>query len=136
MELSTQPGHNSVEIDSWQNVGKESNNLYMNTAGIYTELDAKLSIIDDSPDTTYSHCKQVTNWVSNVDFAVLHKGSQLCALSHTGRYAVLKVYTLPASAGQNDSFVFYGKTWQLPEQAPPAQPAPRQSPPPEAAPGQ
>lgn len=146
VELSTPNGPHSVEIDSWQQVNEESDDLYIDQDGIVADLGATLSVIDGSQEPTYYDCAQRPTWVPRVDFAGLQEGSRICAHSRTGRYAVLTVMALPAPGAADGKFVFRGKTWQLPRQAPPdqpppgqapgqapGQPTPRQSPPPEPA---
>lgn len=156
VELSTQEGHESVQIDWWQRVDNEPDDLHMDPDGIYTALDAKLSLVDPSVEPTYHHCAQNTAWINQVNFAALQTGSRLCAKSRTGRYAVLTVIALPRPEAPSDRFVFHGKTWQLagepravespgeepPAEEPPAgqpparQPTPRQTPPAEPTAGQ
>jgi hypothetical protein len=113
VELSTQPGNESVEIDWWRRVRDKSGDLQMDQNGIYTVLGAKLGIIEDSPEPTYARCAQVQTWTTRVNFATLHVGSQLCAQSRMGRYAMLQVRALPSSPASNGRFIFYGRTWQL-----------------------
>ncbi len=113
VELSTQAGKESVEIDWWRRVNDRSGDLQMDQNGIYTVLGAKLSVIENSPEPTYARCAQVQTWTTRVDFATLHEGSQLCAQSRMGRYAMLQVRALPWSPASNGRFIFYGRTWQL-----------------------
>ncbi len=114
MELSTQAGQESVEIDWWRQVGDKSGDLQMNENMINTVLGAKLSVIEASPEPTYDRCAQVQTWTTQVDLTTLYAGSQLCAQSQGGRYAMLRVTALPWSPGSDGRFVFYGRTWQLP----------------------
>jgi hypothetical protein len=114
VELSAQAGQESVEIDWWRQVHDKSGDLQMDRNGIYTVLGAKLSVIEDSPDPTYARCAQIQAWTDRVDFTTLHEGSQLCAQSLGGRYAMLQVRALPGSLGSDGRFVFYGRTWRLP----------------------
>ena len=114
VELSTQAGQESVEIDWWRQVGDKSGDLQMNENMINTVLGAKLSVIEASPEPTYDRCAQVQTWTTQVDLTTLYAGSQLCAQSQGGRYAMLRVTALPWSPGSDGRFVFYGRTWQLP----------------------
>ncbi|MCA1672769.1 MAG: hypothetical protein LC799_11385 [Actinobacteria bacterium] len=92
----------------------ESNDLFMDNDGIYTTLGAQLSVIEDPRGTiSYRDCAQRTTWVPRVDFITLHQGSELCARSHTGNYAALKVIALPQDARNTESFVFQGTTWHF-----------------------
>lgn len=113
VELSTQVGKESVDIDWWRQMRDKSGDLQMDQNGIYTVLGAKLSVIENSPEPTYARCAQVQNWTTRVNFATLHEGSQLCAQSRMGRYAMLQIRALPGSPGSNRRFVFYGRTWEL-----------------------
>ena len=113
VELSTQAGKESVDIDWWRQMRDKSGDLQMDQNGIYTVLGAKLSVIENSPEPTYARCAQVQNWTTRINFVALHEGSQLCAQSRMGRYAMLQVRALPGSPGSNGRFVFYGRTWEL-----------------------
>lgn len=113
VELSAQPGQESVEIDWWRSVDDGSGDLQMDPQGIYTALGAKLSVIDDEPEPTATLCAQIPTWTVRVDFATLHEGSRLCAQSLEGRYATLQIRALPGSPASNGRFIFYGKTWEL-----------------------
>ncbi len=114
VELSTQVGKESVEIDWWRRVNDKSGDLQMDQNGIYTALGAKLSVIESSPEPTYARCAQVQTWTTRVDFVTLHEGSQLCAQSRMGRYAMLQVRALPSSPASNGRLIFFGRTWNLP----------------------
>ncbi len=113
VELSTQVGKESVDIDWWRKVRDKSGDLQADQNGIYTTLGAKLSVIEDSPEPTHARCSQVKTWTTRVDFVTLHEGSQLCAQSRMGRYAMLQVRALPSSPASNGRFIFYGRTWDL-----------------------
>ena len=114
VELSTQPGMESVDIDWWRQVHDKSGDLQMDQNGIYAVLGAKLSVIEDSPEPTYARCARVQDWANGrVDFVALHEGSQLCAQSRMGRYAMLQVRALPSPSGSNGRFIFFGRTWEL-----------------------
>jgi hypothetical protein len=113
VELSTKTGQESVEIDQWRQVADKSGDLQMDQNGIYTLLGAKLSVIEDSPEPVQSRCAQIQARITRVDFTTLHEGSQLCAQSRGGRYAMLQVRALPQSPGSNGRFIFYGRTWGL-----------------------
>jgi serine/threonine protein kinase len=113
VELSTQPGNESVDIDWWRQMRDKSGDLQMDQNGIYTVMGAKLSVIGDSPEPTFARCAQVQAWTTRVNFATLHVGSRLCAQSRMGRYAMLQVRALPSSSASNGRFVFYGRTWEL-----------------------
>ena len=113
VELSTQLGKDSVDIDWWRKKGDKSGDLQMDQNGIYTVLGAKLSVIENSPEPTYARCAQVQAWSTRVNFGTLHEGSQLCAQSRMGRYAMLQVRALPSSSASNGRFIFYGRTWEL-----------------------
>ena len=96
----------------------------MDESGIYTTQGAQLSVIEDPHGTiSYRDCAQRTTWVTRADFTALHKGSKICARSHTGNYAALKVVALPRAARDNVRFVFLGTTWQFPGQQAPPPPA-------------
>lgn len=113
MRLSTEAGQESVEIDWWRQNHVRGGDLQVDATGAFTTLGAKLAVVGDSPEPTRDQCKQVTNWTTRVDFTQLHVGSQLCARSVGGRYAMLQVQALPDSPGSNGRFVFYGRTWKL-----------------------
>ncbi len=113
VELSAQAGQESVEIDTWRQVGDISGDLLVGQDGIYTALGAELSVIQASSEATYERCSQIQDWTTRVDFMNLNEGSQICAKSLGGRYATLQVRALPESPGSNGRFVFYGTTWQL-----------------------
>jgi len=113
VELSAQAGQESVEIDTWRQVGDISGDLLVGQDGIYTALGAELSVIQASSEATYERCSQIQDWTTRVDFMNLNEGSQICAKSRGGRYATLQVRALPESPGSNGRFVFYGTTWQL-----------------------
>jgi hypothetical protein len=113
VELSTQAGNESVDIDWWRQLPDKSGDLQMDQHGIYTVLGAKLSVIENSPELTYTRCAGVQDWTSRVDFRTLREGSQFCAQSRMGRYAMLQVRALPWSPRSDGRFVFYGRTWEL-----------------------
>lgn len=124
--LSTKAGRDSVGIDSWQRRNSDSNDLHMDGDGIYTTLNAQLSVVEaPGGNLTYRDCAQRTTWVTRVNFADLHKGSMLCARSNTGNYAAMNVVALPRTKKNNERFVFQGTTWQSP-----GHPTPRSLPPP------
>jgi hypothetical protein len=113
VELSTQPGQESVDIDGWQHVAEKAGDLVMDEYGIYTARGAKLSIVDDAAELTYDSCAQVQTWTDRVEFSELQEGSLLCAQSSGGRLAMLRVRTVPSAPADSDGhFVFYGKTWE------------------------
>jgi hypothetical protein len=112
VELNSQAGKESVDIDWWRQLSDKSGDLQMDQNGIYTVLDAKLSVIENSPELTYARCAGIQAWTSRIDFRTLHEGSQLCAHSRMGRYAMLQVRALPSSPASDGRFVFYGRTWE------------------------
>lgn len=113
VQLSNTAGQESVEIDWWRQNHDRTGDLQVDTTGAFTTLGAELAVVDDSSETTRDQCMGVTTWSTRVDFAKLHVGSQLCARSVGGRYAMLRVTALPDSPGSGGRFVFYGRTWKL-----------------------
>src|SRR5437899_9526350 len=94
--LTASPGDDSLDIDYWRQLGDESGDLRMDLQGIFTQKGASLAMVPDAPSATYRSCSRIQNWVGRVDFSQLHVGSQLCAHSFTGRYAYLRVTSLPS----------------------------------------
>lgn len=113
VQLSTEAGQESVEIDWWRQNHVRGGDLQVDATGVFTTLGAQLAVVEDLPEPTRDRCKQVTNWTTRVDFTQLTDDSQLCARSVGGRYAMLQVQALPDSPGSNGRFVFYGRTWKL-----------------------
>jgi hypothetical protein len=113
VQLSDKAGQESVEIDWWRQNHERGGDLQVDATGAVTTLGAKLVVVEDSLELTRDRCEQVTSWTTRVDFTQLHVGSQLCARSVGGRYAMLQVQALPDSPGSNGRFVFYGTTWKL-----------------------
>lgn len=113
MQLSTEPGQESVEIDWWRQNHDRTGDLQVDASGMFTTLGARLAVVADSPEPTRDQCRRIETWTTRVDFAELHVGSRLCARSVGGRYAVLQVNALPNSPASNGRLVFYGRTWEL-----------------------
>jgi hypothetical protein len=104
------PGNGSVDIDWWRQYKDASGDLRIDQDGLYTQKGAALTLIEDTPDATYARCSQVQAWGSRVHFSQLHAGSQLCARSYMGRYASMKVTSMPSETVAGE-FVFYGRVW-------------------------
>jgi hypothetical protein len=111
VSLSMTPRQESVAIDDWRSVHDGTGDLRMDQTGIVMQKGAMLAVIEDAPEPTYARCSQVQTWQPRTDFVALHVGSQLCARSKLGRYAMLQVTSLPS---MNDpEFIFYGRVWEL-----------------------
>lgn len=86
--------------------------LWMAADRLYTVRGAALAKIESTPEATPARCAKVTAWVTELGFTGLRAGDQLCARSTEGRYAMLRVDTLPSSPHGNGYFVFYGRVWK------------------------
>ncbi|MFD9703196.1 hypothetical protein [Lentzea sp. NPDC059081] len=111
VELIPQDRYNWTDIEYWRQAQDSPGEVRMDDTGLQTALGAKLAVIEDAPAADRDRCSQVTAWRDRVEFSELHEGSQLCGRSRVGRYASLKVQTVPASQSSNGRFIFYGITW-------------------------
>lgn len=112
VELSPVRGREAVDIDWWRQNRTSSGDLQMDQGGLSAFLNAGLAVIEDTPDATRDRCASVQNWVTRVEFSSLHVGSQLCAHSRGGRYAMIKITALPTSPASNGRLFFFGRTWE------------------------
>lgn len=113
VELSTQAGQESVEIDSWRHVTNQSADLLMAQDGIHTARGARLSVVSEAAEPSYDHCAQLETWTDQIDFTDLQAGSQLCARSSEGRYAMFQILHVPSAPENDMRFIFFGRTWEL-----------------------
>ncbi|GAA1108142.1 hypothetical protein GCM10009663_57480 [Kitasatospora arboriphila] len=115
---ATEPGYRSVGIDYWrQELDNPSSNpnadLWIATDRLYTTNSAALAPIETTPDATPARCARATTWTTRIDLTALHTGDQLCAHSTEGRYAVIRITSLPASS-PSGNLVFHGIVWKNP----------------------
>lgn len=114
---ATEPGFASVEIDYWRQeldnpASAPNGDLWMKPGHLHTAKSAALAKIEPHPDATPARCAHVTTWRKSVAFADLRPGDQLCARSTEGRYATLRVESLPTSPQGDGYFVFHGRVWK------------------------
>ncbi|WP_439649146.1 protein kinase domain-containing protein [Herbidospora mongoliensis] len=114
---ATEPGFASVEIDYWRQeldnpTSTPNGDLWMKTDHVHTAKSAALAKVESSPDATPTRCARITAWTNRVDFADLQPGDQLCARSAEGRYAMLRIESLPTSPQGDGYFAFYGRVWK------------------------
>ncbi|WP_159024521.1 effector-associated domain EAD1-containing protein [Streptomyces scabiei] len=114
---ASEPGYQSVEMDYWRqeldNAASAPNgDLWMRPGHLDAVDSAALAKIERSPDATPARCARVTSWATRIDFSTLRVGDQLCGRSTEGRYAMLRVITLPAPSGGSGFFVFHGIVWK------------------------
>lgn len=106
-------GADSLDLDYLGQRHDGSGDLHIDATGIRTLRGAKLAIIEDEPEADWARCARVTDWRTEVKFAELHEGSQLCALSDDRWHVMLKVSGLPSSPGSNGRFSFFARSWYL-----------------------
>ncbi|TDV35320.1 helix-turn-helix domain-containing protein [Actinophytocola oryzae] len=111
VELIQQQGYNWVDIEYWRHDAATPGELQIDPQGVFTNLGAKLTVIADTPQADRDRCEHAAGWRERVEFSELHVGSQLCALSHVGRYGSMVVRLVPGSPGSDGRFTFYGITW-------------------------
>ena len=112
--LTSSPQFSSVDIDYWRAIGDQSGDLNMDQDGIYRQKGAWLAIIPDTPEATYgTSCSPSLSWVPRIHFADLRVGGQLYARSSTGRYAKMRVTSLPSETAAGE-FIFDGTVWYGP----------------------
>jgi hypothetical protein len=94
------PGEKSAvrDIEYWRHDASTSGEVQIDPHGVFTHLGAKLTIIPDTPLANRARCAQSSGWRDRIEFAELHVGSQLCAMSHLGRYASMEVRLVPSPA--------------------------------------
>lgn len=114
VELVQQQGYNWRDIEYWRHDAATPGEVQIDPHGVFTNLGAKLTIIPDTPLAGRTRCAQATGWRERIEFAELHVGSQLCALSRMDRYASMEVRLLPGSPASDGRFIFYGITWWNP----------------------
>ncbi|MEV6212531.1 hypothetical protein [Kitasatospora sp. NPDC051914] len=114
---ATEPGYRSVGIDYWrQELDNPNSNpngdLWIAPDRIYTTNSAALAPIETTPDASPARCARATAWTTRINLTALHVGDQICAHSTEGRYAVIRITALPATA--NGYLVFHGIVWKNP----------------------
>jgi hypothetical protein len=113
--MDSHAAQESITIDYWRRTQDTTGDLHAEPGALTTNLGAQLTVVarspdaDTDPDAWYGGCRKLGPWQINIPYSSLKVGDQLCALSYTGRYAVMKIRSVPSVS--DPRLIFYGRVW-------------------------